>query len=122
MKLVNLLIGSLALASIGLVLLSQKQDNTTSDYEKYMEFRRMYRKGVSSPEELDYRFQIFQSNLRKHEEHNKSGSSYTQGINQFTDLTWEEFKEGYLQEPIQNTDEKFSGIVDDQFRKVDWTK
>ena len=122
MKLVNLLLGSLALASLGVVMYYSQDNKNGSDYQKYMDFRRKYRSGlVSSPEELDYRFSIFQDNLRKHEEHNRKNSSYTQGVNQFTDLTWEEFKSAYLQEPIQNTDVQ-SLNAEDNFRKVDYTK
>jgi cathepsin H len=31
-----------------------------------------------------------------------ANSSYTVGVNQFTDLTWEEFKQGYLTEEVEN--------------------
>ena len=34
--------------------------------------------------------------MKRIEEHNKKNSSYTMGVNQFADLTWNEFKRGYL--------------------------
>lgn len=46
------------------------------------------------------RFEIFKSNLEKISEHNarfdKAEESYTLAVNQFADLTSEEFKEMYL--------------------------
>ena len=38
------------------------------------------------------RFNIFSENLKKYEEHNKSGASWTMGVNQFSDLTEGEFE------------------------------
>ena len=38
------------------------------------------------------RFNIFSENLKKYEEHNKSGASWTMGVNQFSDLTEAEFE------------------------------
>ena len=34
--------------------------------------------------------------------HNQKNSSFTLGVNQFSDLTWEEFKNSYLSQPIEN--------------------
>ena len=38
------------------------------------------------------RFNIFSENLKKYEEHNQSGASWTMGLNQFSDLTEAEFE------------------------------
>ena len=38
------------------------------------------------------RFNIFSENLKKYEEHNQSGASWTMGVNQFSDLTEAEFE------------------------------
>ena len=50
------------------------------------------------------RFNIFSENLKKYEEHNKSGASWTMGVNQFSDLTEAEFEAyhmgGYKKTPI----------------------
>jgi len=51
----------------------------------------------ASAEEDEYRFKVFEENLREINEHNsKLGKSYTMGINQFTGLTKAEFAETYL--------------------------
>ena len=38
------------------------------------------------------RFNIFSENLKKYEEHNKSGASWNMGVNQFSDMTEAEFQ------------------------------
>ncbi|KAL9269857.1 Senescence-specific cysteine protease SAG39-like protein, partial [Drosera capensis] len=45
--------------------------------------------------EKDARFQIFQKNVELIEAHNKMGKSYTLSVNQFADLTDEEFEKMY---------------------------
>lgn len=44
----------------------------------------------------DYRQQVFQENVEYIKEHNAKGLSYTLGVNQFADLTNDEWKETYL--------------------------
>ena len=61
---------------------------------------------------MEYRYSIFSENMRYIEEHNSSNASYSLGVNQFADLTWEEFKNSYLSEPIENT-EFTDGEVED---------
>merc|ERR1719495_1238017 len=46
-------------------------------------------------EEL-YRFEVFNTNLKKIMEHNEAGHSYKMGINEFSDLTQEEFESRHL--------------------------
>uniref|UniRef100_A0A7S3N558 Cathepsin propeptide inhibitor domain-containing protein n=1 Tax=Euplotes harpa TaxID=151035 RepID=A0A7S3N558_9SPIT len=53
-------------------------------------------KAYSSHEEYLYRFKIFRDNLNMINNHNLSGKSYTMGVNQFADLTNEEFRAKYL--------------------------
>ncbi|CAA7400627.1 unnamed protein product [Spirodela intermedia] len=45
--------------------------------------------------ERDRRLAIFKDNLLYIEAHNRGGHSYTLGLNQFADLTNEEFRSGY---------------------------
>lgn len=63
---------------------------------------------------------IFQSTLKKIKKHNLKKSSYKQGINQFSDLTWEEFKAGYLNQPKFNPDYVKEGEVVSDVDKIDW--
>merc|ERR1712136_667008 len=55
-----------------------------------------YGKVYKTRTEHQMRFDIFQTNLKKIEEHNKSGASWKKGINQFSDLTEAEFQAMYL--------------------------
>lgn len=43
-------------------------------------------------EKSDYRFKIFAENLRQIKLHNAGGNTWTQGINNFADMTFQEFK------------------------------
>ena len=65
-------------------------------HSEFLEFRQKYNKDTVTPKELEYRFKVFQSNLEKIKKHNKKKSTFTMGVNQFSDLTWEEFKNSYL--------------------------
>jgi len=62
-------------------------------FAKFMaDHEKMY--GTRS-EEL-YRFEVFNTNLKKIMEHNEAGHSYKMGINEFSDLTQEEFESRHL--------------------------
>jgi C1A family cysteine protease len=65
---------------------------TDKDYRFFFEkFKEQHNK-VYAPSEEEYRFKIFVENLKIIDKHNKEGHSYTLGVNQFTDLSHEEFK------------------------------
>ena len=66
--------------------------------EMFADFKREHNKKYSSPSEERYRLGVFAANSRMIDEHNKSGSSYTLGMNQLGDMTWEELKNFYLAE------------------------
>jgi len=63
---------------------------------QFNEFKRRFNKNYKTLEEEKERFNIFNENMRKVLEHNKEKSSFTRGINFFSDLTEEEFKSTYL--------------------------
>lgn len=50
-------------------------------------------------ERSDYRFKIFYEALKEIKEHNAGKHTWQQGINDFTDMTWEEFKQARLMAP-----------------------
>ncbi|KAL0346760.1 UNVERIFIED_CONTAM: Cysteine proteinase 3 [Sesamum calycinum] len=58
----------------------------------FARFAHKYGKRYESAEEIRRRFEIFSENLRMIRSHNKKGLSYTMGINEFTDMTWDEFR------------------------------
>ncbi|XP_075473807.1 vanillin synthase [Primulina tabacum] len=62
----------------------------------FARFAHRYRKRYEDAEEIQKRFQIFVENLKMIRSHNRKGLSYTMGVNEFTDLTWEEFRKHRL--------------------------
>ncbi|KAL0410415.1 UNVERIFIED_CONTAM: Cysteine proteinase 3 [Sesamum latifolium] len=58
----------------------------------FARFAHKYGKRYENAEEIRRRFEIFSENLRMIRSHNKKGLSYTMGINEFTDMTWDEFR------------------------------
>ncbi|CAA6664648.1 unnamed protein product [Spirodela intermedia] len=58
----------------------------------FVRFVRRYGKSYDSAEEIRRRFSIFVDNLRLIRSSNRRGRSYTLGINQFADMTWDEFQ------------------------------
>lgn len=69
---------------------------------------------------MEYRYSVFVENMKKIEAHNQKKSTYTMGVNAFTDLTWEEFKKGYLAEAIPNTTFNPNGEKLKDVDHIDW--
>jgi cathepsin L len=68
-----------------------------NDWELFTNFQERFSKRYNSIQEFESRFQIFRENVRNIVLHNlDGGQNFTMGINQFTDLTPQEFKELYL--------------------------
>ena len=67
-----------------------------STLQKFNDFKLKYKKAYRNINEEVERFDIFKANLAEIDAPNNGRSSYKKGINQFTDLTKEEFKETYL--------------------------
>lgn len=59
-------------------------------------FKKRFKKSYGSQEEHDYRFKVFQANLRQAARHQKLDPSATHGVTQFSDLTPGEFRKTYL--------------------------
>jgi C1A family cysteine protease len=68
-------------------------DGSDYEFERFKHFRSLFLKDYKTIEEEVNRFRIFRENLRIIDSHNLDiGQNFTMGINQFTDLTPEEFK------------------------------
>lgn len=66
------------------------------EWEQFSSFQERFSKKYSSLSEFEHRFKVFRSNLRNIISHNLLGNqNFTMGINHFTDLTAEEFKNLY---------------------------
>merc|ERR1712112_713061 len=62
---------------------------------QFARFKEQYGKVYKTRSEQFRRATIFANNLKKIEEHNKSGASWKMGVNEFSDLTSEEFEALY---------------------------
>nr|BAF81994.1 cysteine proteinase [Platycodon grandiflorus] len=62
----------------------------------FARFAHRYGKSYETAEEMKRRFSIFVDSLKMIRSHNKKGLSYTLGVNEFADLTWEEFRKHRL--------------------------
>ena len=123
MKLQTVAMITLALITTGLTVYYVNQNSNANKkyYKEYVEFRQKFKKLASSPEELEYRYKVFESNMKMIDRKNAEKLSFTLGMNQFSDLTWEEFKAKYLSPiSIQNKSIKKSEIT--VTGDVDWRK
>ena len=67
------------------------------EWKQFSNFQDRFRKKYESLGELETRFEIFRTNFRNIINHNLDHTqNFTMGINQFTDLTPEEFKAQYV--------------------------
>jgi KDEL-tailed cysteine endopeptidase len=67
-----------------------------TEWKQFSNFQERFSKKYDTLEQLERRFQIFRENLRSILSHNAElGQNFTLGVNQFTDLTTEEFKTLY---------------------------
>lgn len=71
--------------------------NDDDEWNHFTNFQDRFRKKYENIKEFETRFEIFRSNLRNIILHNLDHTqNFTMGINQFTDLTPQEFKEQYV--------------------------
>ena len=134
-----LLMSLLAIAGTGLFLLAQGQQGSTSSLlgtqvegvAAFTAYRTNFGKSYSSVDEAAYRLSIFNARVAKINAHNADPTqTYTLGINQFTDMTWEELKAFYLSDMPEVSGnskcEKSAFDLDFGFeaarKDVDWNK
>lgn len=101
--------------------------NALSYNEWVRAFPKNYGKNYIADNE-EYRRSIFEQNLREIEAINSRGLSWTAGVNEYADLTWEEFKTqiGLATAPqncsATHSNHKKSGVSIPDDDEVDWTK
>ena len=101
MQKISLLIGVATILALTAFLVFEGPVSTeTNDSElEFNEFNAKYKKHYNSLSDKALRFSVFKDNLNLIRTHNKKQApSYTLGINEFSDLTFEEFKAFYLTE------------------------
>jgi KDEL-tailed cysteine endopeptidase len=95
------------------------------EWKQFSNFQERFSKRYETFQELELRFEIFRENMRTIILHNlDTTQNYTMGINQFTDLTSDEFKEMYasgLKTEVGSYGCKsFSGSASSAPASVDW--
>jgi C1A family cysteine protease len=71
--------------------------NESEEWRMFLDFQERFSKHYKNVHDAETRFQIFRSNLRDILQHNfDTTQNFTMGINQFTDLTQDEFKNHYI--------------------------
>jgi len=64
--------------------------------EQFVQFQQKYNKQYPTQAEFEHRFRVFQQNLIRNEELSRANPRATFGVNQFADLSTEEFAQQYL--------------------------
>ncbi|KAM7396701.1 hypothetical protein PAMP_019724 [Pampus punctatissimus] len=85
-----------------------------------LEHNKMY-----NMEEYYYRLQIFTENKRRIDKHNEGNHSFTMGLNQFSDMTFSEFRKSFLWSEPQNcsaTKGNFLSSNGPHVDSIDWRK
>merc|ERR1712215_334446 len=83
----------LLISCLAAVALAHNADYTQI---QFAQFKEQFGKTYLSRAEHNLRCDIFKTNMKKIEEHNKSGASWKMAMNQFSDLTQAEFESMYL--------------------------
>lgn len=73
-------------------------------------------------EEKLLRFEVFKDNLKHIDDRNKAVSNYWLGLNEFADLSHQEFKDRYLGLKVDLSQRKSSKEEDFIYRDVDFPK
>jgi len=87
--------GIMKLLLVGVCCLAALASANYSELQ-FAQFKEKFGKTYLTRSEHQLRFDIFKTNLKKIEEHNKSGASWTMGVNQFSDLTDAEFQSMHM--------------------------
>ena len=81
-------------------------------WKEFALFREQFSKKYASDEDLETRFEVFKSNLISIIQHNAFlNQNFTIGINQFSDLTAEEFKALYINSGYNPSTSLFAGAT-----------
>lgn len=133
LKFILISLAAIAGTSYLLYAASNRNVNSPLDVETsvaFFGFKEAFGKSYSSSDELAYRQGVFAMNLKKINEHNMDeNQTYKLGVNQFTDMTFEELSAKYLTDlsglkgdaKCEKSSRDFS-IINDDSTEVDWNK
>lgn len=119
-----ILIGLALITTASLYLLLNPTSTNKLHTKEFFAHKARFSKKHATQEELKFRLQIFSQNMEMINKHNSSKTStFTMGVNQFTDLTFEEFKAKYLMtketaNPLSTDNTEIEEL--NKGKKVDW--
>ena len=114
-----LIAGIVTLGLFAVAQLNQKTEKPVHDHFKG--FVAKFGRAYASPSEVEFRRRVFAQHLATIEAHNAKGKSFTMGVNQFTDLTYEEMFSFYVsQQTLDNTEFTTVSANDVPKDKADW--
>lgn len=119
-----LVIGAIVLAAASIGAMSNNTNKIPSAvYTKFNEWSAKHGKTYSCPVEKAFRMAVFYKNFLRISMTNSQNASFTFGLNQFSDLTEEEFKAKYLgfRKVKATTEKKFKANLKDTPSEIDWT-
>ena len=97
-------LGVLALTGITVYQLSSSSQEETLR-SRFMQFKQDFNKSYGSPSELEFRFGVFKSTVARINRNNADSSkTHVAAINKFSDLTFSEFKNSYLNDFKKSAD------------------
>jgi C1A family cysteine protease len=100
--------------------------NDSEEWFHFTSFQERFSKKYQNIQELEARFQIFRTNLHSIIRHNADDTqSFTMAVNQFTDLTSQEFKETYIRGGLKTSTtsygcSSFSSSASGTPSSIDW--
>ena len=110
------------LAVIGIIAALVGQAQPSSSAGKFEAWMTKFGVKYESKFEEAYRKRVFQENLAKIEEHNNNEfRTYDMGVNQFSALTDEEFKQTYLGTVVNENNIQVEDSDDISVGDIDWT-
>lgn len=113
---------ALAIVTIGMFYLANDEIEPGNHMQRFTVHQQRFNKRYTSKDEMKFRFGVYKKNLDRIDKHNKQASSFKMGENAFTDLTFEEFKRGYLSStPIKNS-VTFDSVPNLECGNVDWRR
>jgi C1A family cysteine protease len=119
----TLLFGATALTLTLITIFALTKTSQNNLRTQFINFKTKYNKSYGSKSELEYRFSIFKDNMNLINSSNADKTkSFTLGINQFTDITFEEFKNQYLMQPRENIHHSTLQVSNLKAGSVDWRK
>jgi len=110
------------LFALGLLALSQlRAPAVATHHTHFKNFVGRFGRQYASPSEVEFRSQVFARHLATIEAHNAKGKSFTMGVNQFTDLTYEEMFSFYVfQDALPNESFGLKSAISYDKGKKDW--